>query len=78
MTHIVSPTKYKSKKAFKEAVKNNPDSVVLDDPSVFGNAISGSVTYIMSQTDNITVTNHPKRSWFAAIKLNKKGSIVVS
>lgn len=78
MTHIVSPTRYKTKKAFKEAVKNNPSEVYLEDPSIFGNALSGTVEHIMQQKESITVTNHPKRSWFAAIRTSKKGAIIVS
>jgi hypothetical protein len=69
MTHIVSPHDYPSKKAFKEAVKADPSRVYLDDPSMF-NPISGSVASIMAKTSMITVTNHPKRSWFACIKAN--------
>ena len=47
MTHIVSPTRYPSKKAFKEAVKNGPHKVLLQDPSLF-DPIEGSVEYVMS------------------------------
>lgn len=81
MTHIVLPSKYPSKKKFKEAVLNNPDTVYLEDPSVF-DPVSGSVTEVMKKKNNVTVTNHPKRSWFAALKVAKggknKGKIVAT
>jgi hypothetical protein len=70
MTHIST---HKTKKALKEAVKEDPTQVFLNDPSIFPGAISGSVAHIMSQRDSITVTNHPKRSWFAQIKNTKNG-----
>ena len=72
MTHIVNPTRYPTKKAFKEAVRDNPHRVMLDDPSIF-DPISGSVEEIMSKRSMITVTNHPKRSWFAQITKSDKG-----
>lgn len=72
MTHIVNPSMYPSKKAFKEAVKNHPHRVMIHDPDLF-NPIEGSVEYVMSKRSTITVTNHPKRSWFAQITKNDKG-----
>jgi hypothetical protein len=83
MTHIAS---HKTKKAFKEAVtlsqerdetgqaKGRP--VYLDDPSIF-NPVSGSVFEIMQKVHHITVTNHPKRSWFASITRKADGSFKV-
>lgn len=69
MTHITSiPTK----KAFKEAVLANK-TVYLDDPSIFG-PVSGTLEHIFKtlgetiQYPYITVTNHPKRSWFARVE----------
>lgn len=76
MTHIVSPTKYPTKKAFREAVAKDPSRVYLEDPSIF-NPCSGSVKIVTENRDSITVTNHPKRSWFAAIRV-VKGVIRVS
>lgn len=72
MTHIAN---YPTKKAFKEAVKVDPSRVYLDDPSMF-NPVSGSVADIMGKVNMVTVTNHPKRSWFACIKANN-GAIKV-
>lgn len=68
MTHIAN---YPTKKAFKEAVKANPEKVYLDDPSMF-DPVSGSVAVVMARKGMVTVTNHPKRSWFACIKRNEK------
>lgn len=63
MTHIVA---FSTKKAFKEAVAIAPQNVYLRDPSIF-NPVSGSVTEVMEKVSHITVTNHPKRSWFAEV-----------
>lgn len=73
MTHQVN---YPTKKAFKEAVLANPDSVYLDDPSFF-DPVSGSVTEILNKKNKlITVTNFNKRSWFASVYY-KNGEIKV-
>ena len=83
MTHIAS---HKTKKAFKEAVALSQErdengqakgrTVYLDDPSMF-NPVSGSVFEIMQQVNRITVTNHPKRSWFASVTRKPDGSFKV-
>jgi hypothetical protein len=73
MTLIVSPYKYPSKKSFKEAVHENPENVYVEDPSIFGEPISGSIAFVVGKKGSITVTNHPKRSWFAKIDLKTKG-----
>lgn len=75
MTHIVSPSKYPSKKAFKEAVAADPAHVYVDDPSIF-DPVSGSVSYVVSRKQDFTVTNHPKRSWFARV-YTKNGKVMV-
>lgn len=77
MTHIVSPTKFKSKKAFKEAVMADPQNVFVEDPSLF-NPYSGNVEAVFKIKGAFTVTNHPKRSWFAAVECNKNGDIIVT
>lgn len=76
MTHIVSPDRFKSKKAFKEAVKANPHAVDVDDPSLFS-PVSGSVAFVASRQREFTVTNHPKRTWFARVFINSRGNIIV-
>ena len=72
MTYIANPSKYPSKKKLKEAIKEDPTKVYLEDPSIVGN-FSGMVSDIMKHKSPITVTNHPKRSWFAEIKIADKG-----
>ena len=67
---------HKTKKAFKEAVKEDPTKVYLSDPSIFPGAMSGMVSEILKVKDSVTVTNHPKRSWFAEVKNGKKGIVV--
>lgn len=69
-------TKYPTKKAFKEAIASNPNNVFVDDPSFFGDGFCGSVTEAISKFGVFTVTNHPKRSWFAEVK-QTSGRIVV-
>jgi len=62
MPKIVS---YKTKKAFKEACKDSPKEVYITDPSWFSPE-SGILTNLKNFP--ITVTNHPKRSWFASVE----------
>lgn len=82
MTHIVSPNRYLTKKAFKEAVLNDPSRVYVDDPSVF-DPVSGTVLEVITRLAErgkrfFTVTNHPKRSWFAQVERTAHGTIKVS
>lgn len=75
MTHIID-SRIKTKKAFKEAVKTG-EKVYLDDLSIF-NPISGFLEDVMAEREEITVTNHPKRSWFARVRKSKRtGRIIV-
>lgn len=73
MTHI---TDCKTKKAFKEAVKENPLAVYVEDPSIF-DPVTGNVRDVARKKGSFTVTNHPKRSWFAMVEYNG-GNIKVS
>jgi hypothetical protein len=77
MTHIVSPTRYPTKKAFREAVARDPSHVYVEDPSMF-NPFSGSVSECLAYfaSKSFTVTNHPRRSWYASVRL-VKGKVVV-
>lgn len=75
MTHITEV--FKTKKDFKTATLADPTRVYLEDPAIIG-AVSGSVAEIMKVKDLITVTNHPKRSWFAQVKRHPSKGIVVS
>lgn len=78
MTHIAH---FPTKKAFKEAVDTG-ENPYLEDPSIFS-PVSGRVSNILTwmneagKTPVIYVTNHPKRSWFAEVKL-VKGKVRVS
>lgn len=73
MTHIIG---FKTKKAFKEAVAlKGADFISVDDPSMF-NPCSGTVAEVAKKLGHFTVTNHPKRSWFAAVTL-KDGKIKI-
>jgi len=70
MTHIAS---YPSKKHFKEAALAG--KAYVDDPSMFS-PVSGRIDQVLDQKGEITVTNHPKRSWFARV-YRKDGQIKV-
>ena len=72
MPHIVSPHFFPTKKSFKESVARG-DNPFCEDPSIFPDACSGLVSEILAQKQYFTVTNHPKRSWFAQVeKINGK------
>jgi hypothetical protein len=66
MTCIVS---HKTKKAFKQAVADNPQTPI-EDPSIFASYYGRIDTHpgLQDAGSSITVTNHPKRSWFAQVK----------
>lgn len=79
MTMIVQ---YPTKKAFKEAVAADPSAVGLEDPAMMTERLQYNCRRfpitLMKHGDSITVTNHPKRSWFAAVLRNADGSFRVS
>lgn len=62
MTNIVN---FKTKKALKEAVVNGED-FIINDPSIV--APKTFMATELPEGVSTTVTNHPKRSWFAIIK----------
>lgn len=72
MTHFSMLNEYPTKKSLKEAIKDNPYKVLLHDPSIV-NAVSGCVPAILEEKNPFTVTNHPKRTWFASVEIAKKG-----
>ncbi len=74
MTHIVP---YPTKKAFREAVIAKAGLVYVADPSTF-NPCPGYVCDVVTDICSITVTNHPKRSWFAAVRRDRAGNLKVS
>lgn len=65
---------YKTKKAFKEAVANG--RVVIEDPSIFA-PFYGTLASYMETHSLCTVTNHPKRSWYASVTMDGAGRIKV-
>lgn len=71
MTHIAFG--YKTKKDFAAAVAEDATRVEVVDPSIFPGACSGNVDFVARTLQSFVVTNHPKRSWFAAVKLTPKG-----
>ena len=62
---------YPTKKAFREAVESPTTIgfVYLSDPAVIG-ACSGYIEEVVDKLSHVTVTNHPKRSWYANIERN--------
>lgn len=74
MTHIVSPDRYPTKKKFLEAVRRDPSRVTVYDPAIVSPE-SGRLDAVLSIKKSIVVTNHPKRSWFAEVRLTDRGEI---
>jgi len=71
MTHLVQG--FKTKKDFVTAVKERPDNVYLDDPSIF-NPRCGSVDELLNEKpDEMLFVTNPKRTWFANIKKCQSG-----
>jgi hypothetical protein len=68
MTCIVQ---YDTKAAFKKAVAEDPKRVSIYAPALHGERTFTADTIPVGTTEY--VTNHPKRSWFAAIKNTAKG-----
>ena len=65
-----------TKKALKEAVKEGRlNAIRLENPSFFeSNPFCGTLKELVEDSERtgvkvIVVTNHPKRSWFAQIKI---------
>jgi hypothetical protein len=78
MTCIANADKYKTKKSFLEAIKTQgADRIHIEDPSIVA-PFYGTVAQYMATHKSMTVTNHPKRSWFAAITLTADGSLKLS
>lgn len=65
---------YKTKKAFKEAVAAGADHVRIEDPSIVAPFVGRLTSHPDIRAGRvITVTNHPKRSWFASVSMLPKG-----
>lgn len=71
MTHIVNPSRYPTKKAFREAVLRGTE-VYCEDPSIFSPKAyylnGGENNGDLQEGGSFVVTNHPKRSWFAQVE----------
>lgn len=77
MTHIANYCKFPTKKAFISAVKENPERVFVEDPSIFPGSCSGNVLEVAKKLRSFCVTNHPKRSWFASVKYTEEKGLKV-
>ncbi len=68
----------KTKKAFKVEVKENYQ-FPIEDPSIIRPFYGAIDLHPSLQTKGrfITVTNHPKRSWFALVRRMPDGSLKV-
>lgn len=68
----------RSKKAFRAYVEANPDAHCLIEPAHrFGfPGVKGPLLTPRSAIDEV-VTNHPRRSWFGAIALDKHGQVTL-
>jgi len=75
MTCIVSPSRYPTKKALREAVAAAPQRVWIDDPSIFAPRSFDAASIPAGRTE--VVTNHPKRSWFAQVGRKADGTLFV-
>lgn len=82
MTHYVEdPKKYPTKKAFREAILAG-ENVRVVDPAIVG-SVSGEVRTVLRILESrgeefYTVTNHPKRSWYATVDRGRGGQLRVS
>jgi hypothetical protein len=76
MTCIVSPQSYPTKKALRLWVLKDPDCVTIHNPSMFTTLTSFSANQI-GPGQEYTVTNHPRRSWFAQVGRKADGTLYV-
>ena len=66
---------FKTKKDLKEHVERE-NNFFMEDPSIFKPFCGTALDYLES-VQSFCITNHPKRSWFASVKL-VNGKIKVS
>jgi hypothetical protein len=71
MTCILETRNILTKKTLKEYVKANGD-FMLSDPSIFAPYYGKASTYLLLNPNGFTITNHPKRSWFAYVNSDMK------
>lgn len=72
-THV---TDLPTKRAFRHFVAVAPRRVLVLGTSA-DNSVSGTVVDVLDRLPYFTVTNRPKRSWYARVGRNAKGEIVV-
>lgn len=75
MTCIVDAHRYPTKKRFKEMIAQSPGSVWIEDPSIFNPWTKTAVDIVRGE--EVVVTNHPKRSWFAQVGRKADGTLYV-
>lgn len=75
MTCIVNPNHFPSKKFLKECVTKDPGVVEIIDPSII-NPRTFCVTHLQPG-EEVVVTNHPKRSWYAQVGRKADGTLYV-
>jgi hypothetical protein len=73
MTCIVDPQRFKHKKALRLAIEAG-EPVLITDPSIVRPRTFFSSEIV--EGEMVTVTNHPKRQWFAQIE-RKNGKLEV-
>ena len=69
MTCIINGAR--TKKELREKLASDPSAVSIEDPSVFRPRYFGADEMTIGQRE--TVTNHPKRSWFATVTRTAQG-----
>ena len=83
MTCIISP-RIKTKAQLKSQIKMmneseiTMDDISIEDPSPFAKpGRAGFGVMELEPGESVTVTNHPKRSWFAIVGRDSKGKLFV-
>jgi hypothetical protein len=73
---LIAPAHIRTKRDLIAAVAADPDQVLLEDPSTVMRGGPGVLSAREAAALDETVTNHPKRSWFAALSV-RNGKVVV-
>jgi len=75
MTCIVSPHHFPTKKALRLWVMKDPELVEIVDPSIV--SPRRFIASHLKLGEEVVVTNHPKRSWFAQVGRKVDGTLYV-
>jgi len=70
MTHTVNPGQFKTKKILRDTLAAGR-AVFFEDPAIANPRPKYSTE--MQMGESLTVTNHPKRSWYARITRTAAG-----